>query len=118
LSDIVPEKKRRIQATGTLEINTVLINGSAIEWLDMKDFNLADLAKTLGITDEHKAKGTITIEITQHPCEMCGKPTEGDNLCEQCCKVICDACAERDGPIRYCPICFDLKKQPPTDLIQ
>jgi formylmethanofuran dehydrogenase subunit E len=110
---MIPEKKRKISATAILSCNMVSINDSVIEWLDAKDFNLADLAKTIGIDNEHKAKATVTIEIVEQPCELCGELTSGDKLCNQCGKLICDACAKTDATGRYCPICFDLRKQPP-----
>lgn len=109
----IPEKKRKISATAILSCNLMSINDTAIEWLDAKDFNLADLAKAIGINLDHKAKATITIEIVDHPCELCGALTPGDKLCDECSRVICDSCAKIDATGRYCPICSDLKKQPP-----
>jgi formylmethanofuran dehydrogenase subunit E len=106
------EKKRKISATLTLIHNVMVINDSSIEWIDAKELNLADLAKTIGIDIEHKAKATVTIEIAEQPCELCGKLTTGDKLCTQCDKLVCDDCAKTDPTGRYCPICFDLKSQP------
>jgi len=110
---MIPEKKRKISVTTILSCNIMSINGTAIEWIDAKEFNLADLVKAIGIDNEHKAKAVVTIEIVEQPCELCGKPTPGDKLCDQCDKLICDSCAKTDATGRYCPICFDLKKQPP-----
>jgi hypothetical protein len=108
---VLAEKKQKISATGILTCNIITINDSTIEWLDAKDFNLASLAKTIGIDVNHKAKATITIEIVEQPCELCGKLTTGDKLCERCGNLVCDRCAKIDPTGRYCPICFDLKNQ-------
>jgi len=67
---VLAEKKQKISATGILTCNIITINDSTIEWLDAKDFNLANLAKTIGIDVNHKAKATITIEIVEQPCEL------------------------------------------------
>jgi len=106
------DKKRKICATAILSCNLISINGTTIQWVDAKDFNLADLVKTIGIDNDHKAKALITIEIVEQPCEICGKPTSGDKLCDKCDKLICDSCATTDATGRFCPICFDLNKQP------
>jgi len=110
---VIPEKKRRISATATLSCNTMSINDHKIEWIEAKDFYLVDLAKAVGIDNEHKAKAIITIEIVEQPCELCGKPTSGEKFCDHCDKLIYDSCAKTGATGRYCPICFDLKKQPP-----
>jgi hypothetical protein len=110
LEAIMKNKQRKISAVGILSCNLITIDDCAIEWLDAKEFDLASLAKILGIDNEHKAKARITIEIAEEPCELCGKPTTGNNLCAQCGKLICDKCAETDATGRYCPICADLRK--------
>jgi hypothetical protein len=112
LGDVIENKRKRISAIGILGCNLIAIDDYAIEWLDAKEFDLATLAKMVGIDIEHKAKARVTIEITEEPCELCGKPTTGVNLCEGCGKVICDECAKIDASGRYCPICADLKKTP------
>jgi len=109
---MITEKKRKISATGILTCNTIILNDFTIEWLDAKDFNLADLAKAIGIDANHKAKAIVTIEVVQQPCEVCGKLTTGDRLCDRCSRSICNECAKTDPTGRYCPICFDLKNQP------
>ncbi len=107
---MITEKKKKISATGILSCNLLVINDTTIEWVDAKEFNLADLAKAIGINHEHKAKAMITIEIVEQPCELCGKITTGDKICQECGKMICDDCAKIDAAgNRYCPICFDLK---------
>ncbi|MEM3578533.1 MAG: hypothetical protein QXX51_08865 [Candidatus Bathyarchaeia archaeon] len=105
------EKKKKISATGILSCNIMVIDDTTLQWIDAKEFNLADLAKTIGIDHEHKAKATITIEIVEQPCELCEKITTGDKICERCGKLVCDECAKIDSNgNRYCPICFDLEK--------
>jgi formylmethanofuran dehydrogenase subunit E len=104
------EKKKKISATGIFSCNIMVIDDTTLQWIDAKEFNLADLAKAIGIDHEHKAKATITIEIVEQPCELCGKITTGDKICENCGKLVCDGCAKTDSNgNRYCPICFDLK---------
>jgi len=110
LDVLIGNKRKKISAVGVLGCNLIVIDDCAIEWLDAKEFNLATLAKTIGIDIEHKAKARITIEITEEHCEICGKPTTGNKLCEQCGELICDECAKTDATGRYCPICFDLKR--------
>jgi formylmethanofuran dehydrogenase subunit E len=110
---MLKEKKKKISATGIFCCNMMVIDDTTIEWIDAKEFNLADLAKVIGIDHEHKAKATITIEIVEQPCELCGKLTTGDKICRECGKMICDECAKTDAhDDRYCPICFDLKTLP------
>jgi hypothetical protein len=101
---MLPEKKK-IVATGILTCNVIVINDHTIEWLEAKDFNLAALAYGVGINREHKVKATITIELVEEPCMICGKPTTGDKICQNCGKPICDECAKTENPERYCPIC-------------
>jgi formylmethanofuran dehydrogenase subunit E len=104
------EKKKKISATGIFSCNIMVIDDATLQWIDAKEFSLADLAKAIGIDHEHKAKATITIEIVEQPCELCGKITTGDKICENCGKLVCDGCAKTDSNgNRYCPICFDLK---------
>ena len=105
-------KKKKVSATVILGCNIITINDDTIEWLDAKGLNLADLAKAIGIDVDYKAKATVTIEVVEQPCELCGKLTTEGKLCEQCGKLLCDGCAKTDPPGRYCPICFNLKNQP------
>jgi formylmethanofuran dehydrogenase subunit E len=105
-------KSNRITAIGILTYNTIMINDEAIEWIDAKEFSLATLAQALGIYANHKVKAKITIEVVEEPCELCGKPTTGDKICEKCGKIVCDNCAKTDLEDRYCPFCFNLVKQP------
>jgi hypothetical protein len=109
---MLTERKKKISATGILTCNTIAIDDQVIEWIDLKDTSLAALAKAIGVDSEHKAKVNITIEIMDIPCELCGTPTTGDQLCQICNKTICDKCAKTDATGRYCPLCFDIKNHP------
>lgn len=106
---MLKEKPRRICAIGIFSRNLMVIDDQTLVWIDAKDFNLADLAKLIGIDEYRKVKAKITLEIVEEPCEVCGKLTSGDKLCEKCGKVICDRCAKTDIASRYCQICFRLK---------
>lgn len=103
-------EKKKIAATGILTCNLIIINDHTIEWLEAQDFNLAALANGLGVNTEHKAKATITLELVEEPCIICGKPTTGDKICQNCGKPICDECAKTEEPERYCPVCQVLKQ--------
>jgi rRNA maturation endonuclease Nob1 len=103
------EKNKKIQATGILTLNIISVDNSMLEWLDSTDFNLAALAKGIGIDHDHKVKATITIGLVEEPCMICGKPTPGDKICQNCGKPICDECAKTESE-RYCPICQVLKQ--------
>jgi len=109
---MLPQKKNRISAIGILTYNILMINGDPIEWIDLKETSLAALAKAIGIDEDHKAKVTITIEVMEQPCELCGKLATGGQLCKSCDKLICDDCAKTDATGRYCPLCYEIKKQP------
>lgn len=63
-------ERRRIQATGILNVNIIRIDDTVFEWLEADNFNLANLARTIGININHKAKATVTIEIVKGPCEI------------------------------------------------
>ena len=107
---MLSEKKKKISATGIFTCNIITINDHTIEWLESKDFNLIALAHGIGINHDHKVKATITIELVEEPCMICGKPTSGDKICQNCGKPICDECAKTEAPERYCPICQVLKQ--------
>jgi hypothetical protein len=109
------KEKKKICATGVFTINVVAVNDNSFEWLDAVDFDLPSVAKGIGVDIGHKVKATITMELVEEPCMICGKPTTGDKICQNCGKVICDECAKTEGPNRFCPICQVLKQQtPPT----
>jgi rRNA maturation endonuclease Nob1 len=108
---VFPENRKKISATGILTCNMIAINDHTIEWIEAADFSLAALAKSIGIDHNHKAKATVTIEFVEEPCMLCGKPTTGDKICQNCGKPVCDECAETENPERYCPLCQVLKQQ-------
>ncbi len=108
---MMKEKKRKISAIGIFTRNLLVIDDQTLEWIDAKDFCLADLAKLVGIDENNRVKIKVTLEVVEEPCELCGKLTTGDKLCIKCGKVICDECAKIDATGRYCPICFDLEKR-------
>lgn len=66
----------------------------------------ACLAKSIGIDENHSVKAKITLEIVEEPCELCGKLATGDQICQECGKLVCDQCAKTDSTKRYCPACF------------
>jgi len=108
------ETKKKISATGTFRLNVIVVDDSSLEWLDAMDFNLPALAKGIGIDIDRKVRATITLELTEEPCVICGKPTAGDKICQNCGKPICDVCAETEEPERYCPICKVIKQPAPA----
>ena len=109
---MLKDKNKKISAIGIFTCNLMIINDHTIEWIDAKDFCLADLAKLIGIDENNQVKIKVTLEVVEEPCELCGKLTTGDRLCIKCGKVICDECAKTDATGRYYPTCYNLKKQP------
>jgi hypothetical protein len=112
------EKNRKISAVGTFRQNLITIDDETIEWIEAKEFNLADLAKIVGLNPDRNVRMKISLEVVTEPCEICGKLTTGDKVCAQCGRMICDECARIDLEDRYCPVCLDLKKLPQTNLAQ
>jgi formylmethanofuran dehydrogenase subunit E len=108
LETALEKKNRKITAIGIFAYNALIIDDHTIEWIDAKEFNLADLAKIIGIKENQRAKAKITLELVEEPCEICGKLTTGDNLCDECGKMVCEDCAKTNSLNKYCPICFDL----------
>jgi hypothetical protein len=112
---LLEKKNRRYCILGILTYNAMVVDDTAIEWIDGKDFSLASVARLLGLDENKNVKAKITLEIVEEPCEVCGKMTTGDKLCQNCRKVICDQCAKADTiGNRYCPICYDLKIMSPN----
>jgi len=108
------QKDKKCCVLGVLTYNTMVVNNSAIEWIDGKDFSLASVAKLLGLNENKNVKAKITLEVAEEPCELCGKATTGDKICQNCGKMICDECAKTDTTgDRYCPVCYDLKVTSP-----
>ncbi len=112
--DMLKQKDKKYCVLGVLTYNTMVINDSAIEWIDGKDFSLASIAKLLGLNENKNVKVKITLEVAEEPCELCGKATTGDKICQNCGKMICDECARTDATgDRCCPVCYDLKVPSP-----
>lgn len=105
------KESRKITAIGTFMRNLIMIDDMAIEWIDAKEFNPADLAKLIGIVDERKVRAKITLEVVEERCKICGELITGDKLCDGCAEPLCDKCAKTDATGRYCPTCYDLRKQ-------
>jgi formylmethanofuran dehydrogenase subunit E len=108
---MLKERTRKISAIGTFVRNTIMIDDMAVEWIDAKEFNPADLAKLIGLDEEHRIKAKITFEVIEDQCRLCSEPTSGDKLCDICGEPICDTCAITDATGRYCPTCHRSKKQ-------
>jgi len=104
------ERKKKIQATGILTLDIVAVDDSIIEWLNTVDYSIPAMAKGIGITHDHKVKATISLELAEEPCVICGKPVIGDKICQNCGKPICDTCAGTENLERYCPICRVVKQ--------
>ena len=68
--------------------------------------DLAQLAESVGIKENHPVKAKITIEVVEGPCEQCGELVTGHQLCHKCGKLVCDKCAKTDSGKRYCQKCF------------
>jgi hypothetical protein len=112
--NMLKQKNKKYCVLGVLTYNMILIDNSAIEWIDGKDFSLASLAKLFGLNENKNIKAKITLEVAEEPCELCGRVTTGDKICQRCGKMICDECARTDKiGDRYCPICYDLKVASP-----
>jgi hypothetical protein len=107
---MLSDKRKKISATGILTSNIIAIDDHTLEWLQAVDFDLAALGRGIGITHDHRAKATITIELVEEPCMICGRPTQGDRICQNCGRAICDECAKTEDPQRYCPVCQVLKQ--------
>jgi len=105
-------KVPKITAIGIFKQSVIAVNDHTIEWIDARDWRLADLAKAIGIDLEHSVKAQITLQVVEGPCEICGNPTTGDKLCEKCGKMICDNCSQMDSTDRYCPQCFSTVTNP------
>jgi len=111
---MLKQKDKKYAFVGILTYNTIVINDSSVEWIDGKDFSLASVAKLVGVDVNRNVKLKITLEVIEEPCELCGKITTGDKICQECGKMVCDECAKIDtAGDRYCPICFNLKMSTP-----
>jgi hypothetical protein len=108
---MLSQKCKKITAIGTFMRNVIMIDDLAVEWIDAKEFNTADLAKILGLDEDRKIKARITFEVVNDQCKECHQPASGDQLCDICGEPICDTCAVIDATGRYCSICHDLKNK-------
>lgn len=104
------EKGKSISAIGTFLENITMVDGEAHEWIDAKEFNLATLAKTIGVNAHKPVRLKITLEILDERCEFCGKLITSDQLCDKCCTAVCNTCTKEtpDGD-RLCPNCAKLQ---------
>jgi hypothetical protein len=60
---------------------------------------------------DHVVKARLRVDVVEMPCELCGKPAMGDQVCQECGIVVCDDCVGMVGDKRYCPACFvEVKK--------
>jgi formylmethanofuran dehydrogenase subunit E len=75
------------------------------------------LAEAIGINENHPVKAKITIEVVQEPCELCGEPATGHQVCHKCGKLICDKCASNYCQGRYCPKCYGEKTRALSKLV-
>jgi hypothetical protein len=95
-------KKSPVCITGIFRVGLVGVNTDNSKLVDP-----AQLAKSIGIDENHMVKAKITIEVVEEPCELCGEPATGDQICQKCGKPVCDKCARTDSKGRYCPKCSD-----------
>lgn len=104
--------KVKVEDTGVFSLNAVVVNETIYEWIDAEEFSLAELAKQIGIDLDHKVKVKIVLQVVLEPCLYCGKPATGQQLCDRCHAVVCDACAkliktENEANKRLCPLCHN-----------
>jgi hypothetical protein len=96
------KKKNQISIIGIFRHGLVGVDADTSKSVDP-----AYLAESIGIDKNHMVKARITLEIVREPCELCGEPATGDQICQKCGKLVCDKCAKIDSKGRYCPKCFD-----------
>ena len=95
------KKKGQVTIIGIFKPGLVGIDPRTSESIDP-----AHLAESIGINDGHTVKAKITIEVVEGPCEQCGEPATGHQICQKCGKLVCDKCAKTDSGGRYCQKCF------------
>lgn len=99
-------KRKESSATGILRRDLNGFDPSTSKWIDPEN-----VARGVGIDEDHVVKARLTLEVVEEPCELCGKRAFGDQICQKCGKVLCDGCARTVGNKRYCPACFvEVKK--------
>ena len=102
ISNTVETKnKSRICITGIFKTGLIGVDTHTCKQVDP-----AQLAQSIGIEKNHSVKAKITLEVVEEPCEFCGKPVTGHEICQKCGKPVCDTCAKKDGEARYCQKCF------------
>jgi len=95
------KESSKISVTGIFRHDLAGVDVCTAKWVDP-----AYLAKSIGIDENHTVKAKITLEIVKEPCELCGSFATGDQICQNCGKLVCDKCAKTDSAKRYCPTCF------------
>jgi len=95
------DKKGRVCVTGIFKPGLVGVDTHTSKLVDP-----ARLAESIGIEENHAVKAKITLEVVEGPCELCGEPATGHQICQKCGKLVCDKCANRYSSERYCPKCF------------
>jgi hypothetical protein len=96
------KKKSQVSVTGIFRHGLVGVDSGTSRLIDP-----VYLAQSIGIDENNIVKAKITLEVVEEPCELCGEPATGDQICQKCGKLVCDKCAIRDSKGRYCPTCFD-----------
>jgi len=95
-------KKSVVCVTGIFRLGLMGVEACTSRLLDP-----AHLAESIGIDEDHAVKAKITLEVVEEPCELCGEPSTGHQICQKCGKLVCDKCAKTYSKGRYCPKCFD-----------
>ena len=95
-------KKSKVTVTGIFRHDLAGVDLRTCKWVDIDG-----IAKEVGIDKNHMVKARITLEVIEEPCELCGKPATGHQVCQRCGKLVCDECARKYLARRYCPACFD-----------
>jgi hypothetical protein len=95
------KKKCKVSIIGIFRPGLVGVDAHTSKLIDP-----AHLAESIGIDENHVVKAKITLEVVEGPCELCGEPATGHQICQKCGKLVCDKCAKTDSDGRYCPRCF------------
>jgi hypothetical protein len=95
------KKKSQVCVTGIFKAGLVGVDTHTSKLVDP-----ARLAESIGIEENHAVKAKITLEVVEGPCELCGEPATGHQICQKCGKLVCDKCAKKDSSGRYCPKCL------------
>jgi hypothetical protein len=95
------KERGKVSVTGIFGTGLIGVATNSSELVDP-----ANLAKSIGIDENHTVKARITIEIVEEPCVVCRETATGAQICQKCGKPVCDKCAKADSKGRYCPKCF------------